>query len=97
MTYNVHIIGGVHMKNIYDPRYRAVIKLLKAYRLNSNMTQQELATLLDCDQAYISKYESGQRRLDIIEIRSICEKLGISLYDFVSDLETTIKEEHLDD
>ena len=85
------------MKTFYDPCYLAAMTILKEYRLNSNMTQQELALLLCCDQGYISKYESGQRRLDIIEIRKICKQLGISLIDFAEDLETKIKEDNLDD
>ena len=85
------------MRTIYDPRYLLAIKLLKEYRINSNMTQQELSMLLCCDQAYISKYESGQRRLDIIEIRRICNCLGINLPAFSQELEKRIKEENLDD
>lgn len=85
------------MKSLYDPRYRLAIRLLKEYRQNSNMTQQELAMLLNCDQGYISKYESGQRRLDIIEIRNICKCLGVNLPNFAEHLEKLIKEEQLDD
>lgn len=85
------------MKTIYDKRYILVLKLLKEYRINSKMTQQELATLLDSDQAYVSKYESGQRRLDIIETRSICELLGIYFPDFVTELEKLIQEENNND
>lgn len=85
------------MKSLYDKRYILVIQLLKEYRLRSNMTQQELAMLLRCDQSYISKYESGQRRLDIIEVRTICNYLGITLIDFIKELENNIKEAKLDD
>ncbi|MDY5450210.1 MAG: helix-turn-helix transcriptional regulator [Clostridia bacterium] len=85
------------MKSLYDDRYKAAISLLKGYRLNSNMTQQELAMLLNSDQGYVSKFESGQRRLDIIEVRTICNHLGVNLVSFVNDLETIIKEENLDD
>lgn len=84
-------------KSIYDSRYRALISLLKKYRLNSNMTQNELATILDCDQGYVSKYESGQRRLDVIEVRTICKYLGIDFVDFANQLESLIKKEKLDD
>ena len=85
------------MKSIYDSRYGLLMKILKEYRLNSNMTQQELAVLLDTDQTYVSKYESGLRRLDVIETRSICNTLGINFIDFANELENRIKEEHLDD
>ena len=84
-------------KSIYDSRYKAVVSLLKDYRLNSKMTQNELATILECDQGYVSRYESGQRRLDVIEVRTICNCLGISFMDFAHDLEDVIKEENLDD
>ncbi|NEK79367.1 MAG: helix-turn-helix transcriptional regulator, partial [Xanthomonas perforans] len=45
------------------------------------------ANALGKPQSYVSKYESGERRLDLIELSDLCSVLGISLYDFVSLLE----------
>lgn len=80
------------MSIIYDPQYRVFLQCLKDARLQSKMTQQELATILGCGQSYVSKYEQGQKRLDIIEIRNICLCLGISLPELISDFEQRLSE-----
>lgn len=87
--------GGDAMGNIYQPCYKIFIECLRDFRLQSKMTQQELASALGCRQAYISKYEQGQKRLDIIEIRRICNVLGISLVDFIQEFETRLRKEGL--
>lgn len=78
------------MSVIYDSEYRILIDCLKDCRIRTKMTQQELATHLGCSQAYISKYEQCQKRLDIIEVRNICLCLGISLLEFISEFEERI-------
>lgn len=81
------------MSNIYETNYKIFADCLRDFRLQSKMTQQELASLLGCTQSYISKYEQGQKRLDIVEIRNICNALGISLVEFVTEYEERIKNE----
>lgn len=80
------------MNNIYDTKHKIAMELLKARRLELNLTQKELAEKLECVQSYVSKYESGQVRLDIIELRNICEKLGYTLEEYVRLLELKVKE-----
>lgn len=75
------------MSVVYDPEYRIFIECLKDYRVQSRMTQAELASMLGCGQAYVSKYEQCQKRLDIIETRKICQSLGISLQELIEDFE----------
>lgn len=75
------------MSNIYEPEYRVFIDSLKELRLNSKMSQQELADNLGYSQSYVCKYEQGQKRLDVIETRKICLALGISLSEFISTFE----------
>ena len=80
------------MKNIYKPEYKIVTECLRDFRLKSRMTQSELASILGCGQAYISKYEQGQKRLDIIEIRKICSILCVPLVEFVKEYESRLLE-----
>lgn len=75
------------MRTIYDSEYRRLIELLKVQRYESDLTQQELAMILGVDQTFISKYEQCQRRLDVIELKEICEALGTSLIDFLTKFE----------
>jgi transcriptional regulator with XRE-family HTH domain len=55
------------------------MSLLRALRIEAGLTQSEVAELLDRPQSYVSKYESGDRRLDLIELREVSEALGTDL------------------
>lgn len=43
--------------------------------------------MIDTDQTFISKIENSERRIDVIELRTICKALKISFTDFVIELE----------
>ena len=66
--------------------------LLKKIREENNLTQVMLAEKLGTPQSFISKYESGDRRLDILELRQICMAIGISIKDFIQRLEDGLNE-----
>lgn len=38
-------------------------------------------------QSFVSKYESGERRLDVVELQEICQAVGVQLRDFVRQYE----------
>ena len=59
-------------------------ELLKETRLAKNLTQADVATKLGLPQSYVSKYESGERRLDFVETVLVCESLGMGIADFVA-------------
>jgi transcriptional regulator with XRE-family HTH domain len=42
-------------------------------------------------QAFVSYYESGARRLDLLELRQICEILGVPLVSFVRQFEKLLQ------
>lgn len=54
--------------SIYSERYKAFLKRLRAARKEAGLTQVEVAERLKVPQSYISKSESGERRVDIIEL-----------------------------
>ena len=60
-----------------------VANLLRQIRLDGNLTQLQLAEKIGQTQSYVSKYENGEQRLDLIELEAVCEAVGISLTDFV--------------
>lgn len=68
--------------------------LLRQLRKEAGFSQQELAAALDKPQSFVSKYESGERKLDILELRQICQKLGIDTVKFVTRLEEALIDEH---
>jgi transcriptional regulator with XRE-family HTH domain len=62
---------------------RRLTKLLKQIRVDAELTQAELAEKIGQTQSYVSKYENGEQRLDIIELESVCKATGVSLMTFV--------------
>jgi len=65
----------------------ALLALLRQIRLDAKLRQVDLAERLGQPQSFVSKYESGERRLDILELRSLCKAVGITLEQFVTKLE----------
>jgi transcriptional regulator with XRE-family HTH domain len=61
--------------------------LLRQIRLEAGLRQSDLAERLGQPQSFVSKYESGERRLDLLEVREICAAVGVSLEDFVRRFE----------
>jgi len=61
--------------------------LLRQVRVAAGLTQEEVAQRVDRPQSFVSKYETGERRLDILELREVCRALGVTLPDFVARLE----------
>ena len=72
-----------HMnKSVYSKEYKDIVERLKTMRIKSGLSQQEVAIKLGKPQSYISKIESGERRLDVVEIKHFAEiyKKGISYF-----------------
>ena len=57
--------------------------MLRQARVDAGLTQVEVAKRLKVPQSFVSKYESGERRLDLVELRDVCQAVGVSLVDFV--------------
>jgi len=70
-------------KTIYSDEYRRLCRMLKARRVFLGLRQAELAERLGTSQTFVSNYEKGERRLDLIELDRICEALDLSLVEFV--------------
>ena len=66
--------------------------LLREMRQKQGVTQVELAGKLGVPQSFVSKYESGERQLDVLELRQICQFIGISFDNFVRQLEEKLNE-----
>lgn len=57
---------------LWCAQQQAFRQILKQTRLTAELTQKELAARLNKPQSYVSKYESGERKLDYLEVREIC-------------------------
>lgn len=64
--------------------------LVRQVRAEAGLTQEEVARRLERPQSFVSKYESGERRLDVLELREVCRALGMTLPEFVRRLEKSL-------
>lgn len=60
-------------KAIYTKDHKFLVAQLKKARQSANLDQVEVAELLDKTQSYVSKIESGQRRVDIIQLKKFAK------------------------
>lgn len=76
-------------KSIHTAQHEHLCALLIAERKNVGMTQEELAKRLGKHQSYVSKFETGERRLDVIEFMEVAKKVGFSAAALLGKLEAS--------
>jgi transcriptional regulator with XRE-family HTH domain len=71
-------------------KYKTVGGVLKAARERSGLTQQQLAKRLGKPQSFVSNYERGQRRIDVLELTRIATALGTGSRTLVGEIERSL-------
>ena len=79
-------------KNLYTARQTALLRLLRTVREDADIRQKDVAKVLERPQSFVSKYESGERRLDVLELKDVCEAMGTTLTAFVQQLESKLRD-----
>jgi transcriptional regulator with XRE-family HTH domain len=72
-------------------QHEKLLALLRQVRVDAGLRQSDLAERLGQPQSFVSKYESGERRLDLIELWQICEAIGLPFTKFVQMFEDSFK------
>jgi len=70
-----------------ESQKRRLRELLRKLREATGLRQVDLAERLKRPQSFVSKYESGEKTLDFLEVREVCRALDLSLVDFVRQFE----------
>lgn len=73
-------------KSTGTARYVNLRRMLIASRQEAGQTQSQLGRLLDKPQSYVSKFETGERRLDIVEFMAVCRALQRDPFEFLREL-----------
>lgn len=71
---------------MHDSRYASLRALLVAERERAGLTQVDVAGRLGKPQSYVSKYERGERRIDLVEFLDIGRALGADPAEIVQKL-----------
>jgi transcriptional regulator with XRE-family HTH domain len=74
------------LKSLRSPAHVRLLELLVAAREKAGMTQQQLADRLGKPQSFISKYEGGERRIDVIEFIAIADALQMDASRAIRDI-----------
>lgn len=80
-------------KSIYQRENAVLQALLRTSREAAGMVQVDVSERLGKPQSYVSKTERGERRLDILELRALCQLYGKSFRDFVDEFEAALTAE----
>ena len=73
-------------RSLFSPAYGRLRELLVAARRSRRLTQADLAATLGRPQSYVSKYERGERRLDVVELVEIASALQLDARDLVGEV-----------
>lgn len=73
-----------------DAQRRALGALLREIRMAADLRQADVAERLALPQSFVSKYETGERRLDVLELRAVSHALGLSFPEFVVRMEEAL-------
>lgn len=77
-------------KSIHNPKYQQLISKLVDVRKSKNITQRDLAKILNTSHCYVGRLETFERRLDILEIIDLCKALGLSKQEILNLIEDLI-------
>ena len=78
-------------KSIHSAQYATFLRVFRQARRRAGLTQAGLAKRVGETQSFISKCERGERRIDVVELRTFCRAFGISLKQFAGALERVME------
>lgn len=73
-------------KGFQDDRYRSLIARLIDARKALGLSQDEVGTRLNRHQQFVSRYETGERRLDVVEFVDVARALGCDLAEMIDSV-----------
>jgi transcriptional regulator with XRE-family HTH domain len=75
--------GAAVARNSAD--YASFLRRLRRARVDAGLSQTAVARQLGKPQSYVSKCESGERRVDVIELLAFARVYGVSVNAFLED------------
>ena len=73
-------------KAIHSARHQRLVELLIKYRRDAKLTQAEVAQKLGEHQSFVARLESGERRIDVVELFDLASVIGFDPVGLVAKL-----------
>ncbi|QDT38386.1 helix-turn-helix domain-containing protein [Stratiformator vulcanicus] len=70
-------------KSRYTQNYERLLAALRAARHEAGLTQAEVGKKFGSHASFVSKIESGERRIDVVELAEFCRCYGVTLVEFL--------------
>ena len=68
------------------PRHEALRNFIVEQREEAGLTQHEVSARLDRPQSFIASIETGQRRVDVVELLDLAEAIGFDPHEAVQEI-----------
>lgn len=65
------------MRSVFTKRYQRLLELLREARIDAGLTQVEVSRKLKRHQSFVSKYECGERRVDLVEFLQVTDAIDV--------------------
>jgi transcriptional regulator with XRE-family HTH domain len=72
-------------KSQHTAAYRRLVETLRLARERAGLTQEQVAKKLKLYGSFLSKCESGERRVDVVELAALCKAYQVPLADFLKE------------
>lgn len=66
-------------KSQHTAAYRRLTAALRSARARAGLTQQQVAAAVGAYASFVSKVESGERRVDVVELAVLCRAYGLTV------------------
>lgn len=89
---DIRIYFSIVNKKTLKKGQLTLTKTLYSLRIGAGLKQTDLANILDVPQSFVSKIETGERGLDLVELKIVVEAMGATLSEFVEEFEKNVNE-----
>jgi len=81
-------------KTIRSKGQLALCRALVDARKNAGLGQDDLADKLKCHQSLVARLESGERRIDVVELVVLARAIGFDPFEILAVVEAATEPDH---
>jgi len=78
-------------RTIGSARHKALVTFIAERRLKAGLRQVDVAKKLGRYQSYVTLVETGQRRIDVVELMALADAIGFDPREVIKHLEKVAK------
>ena len=78
-------------RTLRSPLHLALMKVLRVARVETGLTQVQLAIRLNRPQSYVAKTEVGERQMGVVEFISYAEALGVEPGELIERVRSSVE------